>query len=357
MTTLLFLPGDGADWRWLRFAQGVPAGEGQGVPDGDDPVVAVAPAEDVTLHWADLPSRSLAQAAAAARILVAEASATPISDLHVAVGGEEGAGRPVAVVAAERMRAWLASLAAIGVDPDAVVPAPLLVPGPAAGFVRADIAGRSLVRGTTSGFADEVGLTELVTGGVPPDRLDRDAVDIALAAAVASPPLDLRQGPFARRRRFAIDWRLIRRLAALAGVALLLTLAIDLVRIVRLNLAADAAEAQADALARTGLARGATVTDPARQLDERLAGLRGPGRGFSSTAAAAFAAVRTQEGAELTAMTFEPTGDLRLSLATATEAGPTDIKRALEAAGFGVTASTFTSANGRVSGEMTVTTR
>ena len=358
MTTLLFLPGNGADdWRWLRFAEGKPAGEGEGIPNIDDGVVAVAPAEDVTLHWADLPSRSLAQAAAAARVLVSEAAASPVSELHVAVAGaEDGGSRAVAVVAAERMRDWLSRLAALGIDPDAVVPAPLLVPKPDEGFFRAEVAGRGLVRGPASGFADEARLTELVTGGVPPTTIDRDLLGASLAAAAISPPLDLRQGPFARRRRAAIDWRLVRRLAVLAGVALLLTFAIDVVRIIRLNLAADAAEAQADALARTGLARGETVTDPARQLDERLTRLRGPGRGFSATAAAVFAAVQAQQGAELTAMTFEPDGSLRVSLATSSEAGPTDVKRALEAAGFAVTASTFTSAGGRVSGELTVRT-
>ncbi|SEM42537.1 general secretion pathway protein L [Sphingomonas gellani] len=359
MTTLLFLPGDGTDWRWLRFADGMATGEGEGVPEIADAVIAVAPAEDVTLHWAELPSRSPAQAAAAARILVAEASAEPVGDLHVAVGEPDSGpgGRAVAVVSAGRMRDWLVQLAAIGVDPDAIVPASLLLPEPEQGFVRAAIAGRGLVRGASSGFADEPGFTELVTGGVALVDLDDEAREAGLIAATARPPLDLRQGAFARRRRFAIDWALVRRLVVLAGIALLLTLAVDVMRIVRLNLSADRAEMQADALARTGLPRGETVTDAGRQLDERLSRLRGPGRGFSESAAAVFAVIQAQQGAELTAMTFEPNGDLHIGLATQSEAGPTDVKRALEAAGLTVSASTFTASNGRVTGEMTVGAR
>ena len=46
---------------------------------------------------------------------------------------------------------------------------------------------------------------------------------------------------------------------------------------------------------------------------------------------------------------------MRLSVAAERESLPTDFKRALEAAGFTVTASVFSAAGGRVTGEMTVT--
>jgi general secretion pathway protein L len=219
MTTLLFLPAGDTGFRWMRFGDAGMLARGEGIPAGDEPVVAVAPADAVTLHWADLPARSTAQAAAAARILAAEASAAPPGELHVAVGETEaregGSDRAIAVVGAAAMRDWLEMLARAGVDPVAMVPAPLLLPRPDEGFVSATVAGQGLVRGPTSGFADEAPLTELVTHGEPPTAIEREPLDIALAAAAASPALDLRQGPFARRRRLAIDWRLIRRLALL----------------------------------------------------------------------------------------------------------------------------------------------
>ncbi|WP_380787344.1 type II secretion system protein GspL [Sphingomonas sp. R86521] len=357
MTTLLFLPAGETGYRWMRVVDARIADEGEGLPLGDDPVVAVAPAEDVTLHWAELPSRSPAQATAAARLLVAEASAAPLAELHVAVGDEGRPDRPIGVVGAGLMGDWLAALAAEGIDPVAVVPAPMLLPQPAEGYARAEIAGVGVVRGTSSGFADDALLTPLITGGVAPVMVSPEALADALVAAAGAPALDLRQGPFARRRRFALDWALIRRLAMLALLILAVTLAISLVRIAKYSFGADALEAQADAIARTGLPRGETVTDPSRQLDERLSRVRGPGLGFSATTAAVFAAVRATPGTEVTALDFQANGDLRLSVAVEREALATDLKRALESAGFTVRAGTFQMAAGRVTGDLTVTAR
>ena len=109
MTTLLFLPRDEAEpWHWLRVEDGA---RGEGLPTlaPEERVTAVAPADAVTLHWAELPDRSAAQAVAAARLLVTEASASPSAELHVAVGREDGAERPVGVVAnaaMARLAAW-----------------------------------------------------------------------------------------------------------------------------------------------------------------------------------------------------------------------------------------------------------
>lgn len=357
VTTLLFLPDgrtDDADFRWLRV--GEDAVRGEGLPLDGDPVIAVAPADAVTLHWAELPSRSLAQATAAARLLATEASAAPPAQLHVAVGAaEEGAPeRPIGVVDTDAMARWLAMLARAGIDPVAVVPAPMLLPRPEEGYVRAEIGGRGVVRGRTSGFAGEARITELITGGTPPAELDRGALDAALSVAVAAPTLDLRQGPFARRRRFAVDWRLVRRLANLLLAILAVTFAISLVRLARYSFAADTTEARADALAASGLPRGETVTDADRQLAERLGRIRGPGLGFTTTAAAAFAVIRAVPGTEVTGVEFSANGELRLTVAVEREALATDLKRALERSGFVVRASTFAAAGGRITGDLTV---
>jgi general secretion pathway protein L len=168
-TLVLFLPSGQSPWRWLRIAGERIAARGEGVPAFDpeqrENAVAVAPAEAVTLHWADLPDRSTAQSVAAARLLAGDASITPLADLHVAVGREEdGIERPIGVVSAHWMRGALAALEAEGIDPDALIPAPMLLPRPEQGYVRADLGGEGVVRGSSSGFADEARLTELVTG-------------------------------------------------------------------------------------------------------------------------------------------------------------------------------------------------
>ncbi|WP_436428193.1 hypothetical protein, partial [Enterococcus faecium] len=82
---------------------------------------------------------------------------------------------------------------------------------------RADLGGAGVVRGPTSGFADEAGLTDLITGGVTPETLPRDQMEAAIIAAAHAPVLNLRQGPFAKVVATAIDWALIRRLGWLAG--------------------------------------------------------------------------------------------------------------------------------------------
>ena len=102
--TLLFLPPDESlPWRWWRV-EGDAITEGEGVPiaPGEEAaanVIAVAPADAVTLHWAALPARSTAQAVAAARVVVSDATAEPAHDLHVAVGAEHDGDRAIAVVA------------------------------------------------------------------------------------------------------------------------------------------------------------------------------------------------------------------------------------------------------------------
>lgn len=354
--TIIFLPAHADQpWRWLRLENDAVAARGEGAPEqapGD--TIAVAPADAVTLHWSTLPARSQAQAVAAARIVVSDASAAPIDGLHVAVGEAMEDERPIGVVAIERMREWLASLSSLGIDPVAIVPAPLLIAPPEEGYLRAELGGQSVIRGATSGFADEVRLTDLVTGGRPPETLGRDEVEASIIAAVASPLLNLRQGPFARRKRRAIDWPLIRRLAVLAGLVLLLTLMIDLVRITRYAIAADAAEAQAEALAREGLPRGADQGDAGRLLSERLSRLRGPGAGFSATVAVLSSATREVEGTEVIAISFEPSGELRATVAANGEAQANQLLDRLRQAGFAVTASTFQSDGQRVRGDVTV---
>lgn len=359
-TLVLFLPAHDVPWRWLRIAGDVVSASGEGFPaigaeERDTPVV-IAPADAVTLHWAELPDRSLAQAVTAARMLAADASAAPIAELHVAVGREgEGVERPIGVVAAAQMRAWLEMLAAAGVDPAALLPAPMLLPRPDSGYLRADLGGESVVRGPTSGFADEAGLTGFVTGGTAPTLLPRAALEAAIVAAVAAPALDLRQGPFARRSPAAIDWRLVRWLGWLALAILTVSLLISLVQIARYATAADDLERRTELAARAGLPRGETVSDADRQLGARLERLRGGGLGFSRTAAAVLAAVRGVPGSELRTLSFDSTGAMRVSVGVQNEGQIVDLQRRLAESGLvATTAGQFQSAGGRLTGDLTV---
>jgi general secretion pathway protein L len=362
-TLVLFLPTSDLPWRWLHIAGTSVAARGDGFPDlvanADRAHVAVVPADAVTLHWAELPDRSAAQAITAARLLVAEASASPLADLHVAVGREgANAERPIGVVAAAQMQGWLEILAANGVDPDALFPAPMLLPRPESGYVRADLGGAGVVRGTTSGFADDARLTELVTGGVSPEVLPRDAIERAIVAAVADPALDLRQGAFARRRKIGIDWALIRRLGWLSAAIIGVTVLITLVLLIKYSTAANELERRNDLLARTGLARGEAVSDADRQLDARLERLRGGGQGFTRTTAAVFAAIQATPGTELRTLSFDSLGALRVTVGLQNEGQILDLRRRIDAAGFeATTQGQLVSTGGRLTGEVMVKPR
>jgi general secretion pathway protein L len=358
----LFLPGEATGYRWLKVADGVVVARGEGVPavEADDAVLAITPASTTTLHWAVLPDRSMAQATAAARSIVAEASLASGADLHVAVGTEPGAAeRPIAVVSVAQMQAWIADLAAHGIDPAALVPAALLLPRPDEGFVRADLGGEVVVRGANMGFADDPALTPLLIEGAVPALLDRSAIEAAIVRAMAGPVLDLRQGNFARKRRsIGIDWPEIRRIAWLAAAVVALTIMIALAQIIRDTIGADLLDAQADRLARTGLLPGETVNNADRQLDDRLLGLRGPGLGFTRSAGAVFAAIRAVPASEATALSFENNGTMRVAIAAQGEGAVSDVRRQLESAGFTVAQTgAFSSNAGRVTGEFTVTPR
>ena len=141
----------------------------------------------------------------------------------------------------------------------------------------------------------------------------------------------------------------------LVALIMLATLAVDVVRITRYSLAANRLNAQADSLARQGLARGVNADgDLAAKLDQRLAHLRGPGQGFTRMAAAALAAIRATPGSEASGLDFQPNGDLRITLIAQSDAESNAVQARLRDAGFAVTPGAFESAGGRLKGDLTV---
>ncbi len=355
MQTLIF-PGDNADTPWMRLEAGRVAGEGDSLdslPPADPAlpgeIIAVVPGDLVVLHWVELPPLAPAQAAAAARMLAADVATTPLESTHVALGkrGADGMA-PLALVERQRMQDWLAALAGAGIDPDRIVPAPLLLPLPLteAGVTVAEAAGLWLVRGPHLAFAAEPGLAEILIGAEPVHRIGDDAWRSGLPMTLAALPIDLRQGEFTRIRRRPIDRRQFRRIALLAlGLLLLLLLCTQLAGLLRQTLAADQAEMQLTDAARAALPRGTIVTDPRDQVAARLAELGGDGPAFASLAAPLLSAIEGRPTIMVDSIGYAPPTGLVAVLAGASPPDLDAITTALQAAGLNAT-----SGNPRING-------
>ena len=336
---LLFLARAGGVAGWLLLRGDAVAARGEGLaelPLGAARVVAVVPGEEVGLHWLELPAGlAPAQAQAAARLLAAEVSAQPLAEVHVAVGreGEAGALRPVALAPVEAMERWLESARAAGVEPDLVIPDTALLPAPEEGFVRFDRGGMALWRGPEAAFALEPDLAQLVVGAAPVAVLDPLAFEAGLPAALDRPLVNLRQGPFARRRAFRLQGPRLRRLALLGAALAAVTLVLQIVQIMLYTLAADRVEEETRRIAATALSR-SPGSAGADDLGRRLAELRGGGVGFGAIAGAVFAAVKAAPNVELSALSFAPDGSLRITARADSPASLADLGQRIEGSGF-----------------------
>lgn len=346
---LLFIaPGDRLDSWWIVEGGAVALrGSSDTVLPDDLPerVVAIAPAGAMTIHVAELGSLATQQARTAARLLVADTSAVPVETQHVAVGEADGADRSVVVIGNGRVAAWLEQLQERGLDPDAILPAPLLLPRPETGFVRAVIGAEAVLRGRSAAFADEAGLTELLVADAPVENVDAEPL---ILAALDAPELDLRQGAFTKRSRFRVDAGLVRRLALLGVAIALVTLLIASVKIARYSFGASALDTQGEAIARSA------GVDSTANLQARLAARRGGGLGFTATAGALASAVQAVPNVELASMDFDSDGLLRATILAPGPAEAEALRSRLRNMGLAVEATPFQGENGRIRGEFRI---
>lgn len=340
MTRLLIFLRD-TELAWLRLDDDriVARGASDPVAAPDDNVIAVAPGEAVTLHWIEMPELAPAQAAAAGRIAAIEVCAAP-AGAHVAVGARDAEGYyPLAVVDGLAMAGWLARCREIGLDPDAVVPAPLLMLPPEDGVRIAEAGDLVLVRGSRLGFSAEPALAALLIGDAAPEKLDAEAFEADLAEALDVLPVNLRQGAFAKVKPWQLDTKSLRRMALLAGLSLAAMLLVNLVQIIRYDIAANVAEMEVTAEARQILPRDTQIYDPVVQARAHVAESGGAG-GFSPAAAALFTALRDVAGAELTSLRYDSAGGLTAAVATAQGGDLAALQERLRLAGYEATAGT-----------------
>ncbi len=306
--------------------------------------VLAVPGTDVTLHWLDLADAlTTAQAAAAARLRLADELPDAIGELHVAAGRRENGLTAIAVAPAARMTEWLAAARERAMEPDVIIPAPMLLMPPGKGLVCYRGEGVPDYRGTARAFSIEDELAALVVGEEHVTEIGDDVREAGFGPALADPPVNLRQGAFARRREIVLDVGRVRWLVTLGLILLIVSLLIQITAIMRTTWAADRFEAEAKEVRRALGAPGA----PARA---------GAGS-YGVVAGALFEGLREMATVELTQLVYQPDGSLRASLLADSQATIDALRGRVEARGVQAAGGPPTNLGGRAAGDITIRPR
>ena len=338
-TLLLFAGADGAVERWLLIGEGgvtERGGAGEPMPAPPFDIVLAVPGEQVAVHWLELADGlAPAQAAAAARLMLADASADPMTDMHLALGRPERGLTPAALVPAAQMAGWMAGAGAQGLEPAVVLPTSLLIVPPEDGLAAHARGPVTDYRGPAAAFSIEPDLADALIGEAPVEPQADEAFEAGLGPILAAPPLNLRQGAFAALRQSRLEGRRLRRLGMLALALALLTLAVQVATILSYTFAADRLRAEADSLAA-----------------QSPGGPSGPG--FAGAAAVLFDAVRATPNVELTRLEYRPDGSLSATVMLDAPATLALLRNRIEGSGLAVTAGETRTAGGRPTADLTV---
>ena len=362
-----------ADAHWWRVADGavIEAGAGTGwlahaVPSNGTPglpLVALAPAALARLVFGEPVGSTERQVAAVARSAALEDSLAAPQTLHAVSAVEllgKGEGRErrrtvTAVVANSAMLEWLEWLKGHGADSEAIVPAGLLLPH-GDRWIAATVGAEPIAGRGDLVFPHEPAITAALVGAEEVEELTTAEVERRLALLAEVPPLNLRTGPFARRRLFLLDWARVRELAALAATVPLIGLFIVLVTIIRLNADSDRLDAEAAALASRALARPVTIETAGSEVEARLAGGVGSDSPFTPVAAL-YQQLQLTPGAAASTLSWQANGTLAASLATPRADELNRILIALQGAGYKVTAVPRQGPDGRTAADVTIRSR
>lgn len=363
---IVFLP-EAADVpsRWMRVVDGTLTQSGEGanwlaacglaaLPD-QARVMLVPPAALVTLHWMAHPDLPVRQGRAAARLAALAGGLLPADQLFAVADANEDPARPHIVAVASRadMQHWLLWAQHHGLDPDSIVPAPLLLPEPDHGFTRGLIGGEAVLRGTDMALTADMALPELIAGA-PITDVAAGLIEGRAIAALDSPPLDLRQGDFAKRVRRALDSRALGRIALWSGLILLLSLILSLVGVAKQHMEASRLDDDSLARAQQVLPGATDAAQALTEMEGRLAARGAGGRAFTAPVAGLLSAMQDAPGVALTGLSRDPDGMVRATLAAAKAEDINVVLLALQAAGFTITATPSQEPGGRTLADITV---
>ena len=353
---------------WLRVDDGVVVDSGQDDgwvdawerpwdDDGDDRLIALAPAADVPLRWRSYPDAAPAQAAAIARVDTLRDSLGDAALLHVVAGqpADSGQAVPVAVTTHAAMTAWTNWLAARALSATAIIPAAATVPPPEPDSLWTTELGREqIVRSDDRSFLSDPELDPLIAAGRPIAALDVDRMREALLLSLTAPPLDLLTGAWQPKRSWAIDPAMVRWCKRLAAALLIVTLLIPIVYTIRVHADMDRADAAAVATAKKAGVAAADAAAAELELDRRLASAGGGPLAFSIPASALYDAMRDTPGVALKTLSHRTDGTLSTTLAAPRTEDLNAVLLALQARGYKVTARPMEGTDGNHMANITV---
>ncbi|WP_420144759.1 type II secretion system protein GspL [Sphingobium sp.] len=338
--------GDGANW---LAACGIAA-----LPD-QARVMLVPPAALVTLHWLSYPELPFRQGRAAARLAALSKGIVPADQLFAATDLNEDPANAHIVAVASRadMQYWLLWAQHHGLDPDIILPAPLLLPEPDSGFTGAMIGGDRLLRGVDVAMTLDMALPQLI-GDARIVDVSNGAIEGRAIAALDNPSLNLRQGDFAKRMRQALDQRAIGRIALWSGLILLLSLLIALIGIAKQHMEIARLDRDSVAQAQQVLPGASDATQALTEMEGRLAARGAGGRAFTAPVAALFSAMQDAPGVAVTSLSRDADGMVRATLAAAKADDINSVLLAIQVAGFTITATPSQDPGGRTLADITV---
>lgn len=363
---VLMLPERGGDdagaiRHWWRVADGGVTDSGSEggwthfLDDAPD-VIALAPAGDAPVSWLSLPGLAPLQAAAAARLQMAEAALGDAADQHVAAGLPDADGQiPASAVARSTMDMWLAQLALAGASPRALVPVAALVPQPDDGrAIRAMIGNSALLRtASLCAEADPV-VDALRLGDLAVSDAESDAVAGWLAALAEHVPLDLLSGDYAPRRPSAMSGDMRRWLVRLTAALAVLTLAVPLVQAWQLARATSAADARSMAAAAAVGAKGDDAAAAEAALDQLLAARGGGPLALSAPLGGLYQSLKDHPAVAVRSLSHASNGTLSVTLASPRIEDVNEVLKALQARGYTITAQAMQGGDGMQMGSVTI---
>jgi general secretion pathway protein L len=344
---------------WIRLVDGYIVQRGKGerwrhpteIEEGpiDGRALLVLPPHATTLHWIACPEMTVKQGAQAARLMALEASVGMGAGLHAAVmpaaAPEES--HVVAVTSESAMTHWIDWCAERGMPNAIIVPAALMLPQPDKGFMRGQVGPSEVARGIDSAFDASEPAATLIMGREPVTDMSEPGIDDILREALDNPPLNLRSGVFAARSPRVFSTERIRRIALLVGFIFLVVLLVSLVRIVRLNLEASNLDAKTVEVAGTLVPGVTDAADAELKVNARYAA-RGAGGGFTGAMAGLMSAMRAAPSVSLASVNLSADGALRVQLAAARAEDINIVLRALQDAGWRISADAVQQQAGKV---------